>query len=122
MATRADFNVVPFNHNFDQPNESAVKNFPIEAREIRDSHAYLLVQIQGVGPSSHGIKLNGKNITDSRTPDLPPAPNSSVAWFTWMLEFPASMLKTGDNRIEIEKRGSDDFRVGNVVVHWREIV
>ncbi len=122
MAMRADFNVVTFNHTFDQPNESETRNFPIEASEIQDDQAYLLVQTQGVGPSAHGIVINGNDVSDSLTPDLPPAPGKSQSWLLWMLEFPASFLNTGSNRIMIEKRGSDNFKIGNVVVHWREIV
>ncbi|MEO1621861.1 MAG: hypothetical protein AAFU53_12630 [Cyanobacteria bacterium J06632_3] len=116
MPTRSDFNVVPVRQTFNSGNNSFVSTFPIEGTTIVDD-GYLVMQIRGVGePGSHRIVLNGQNIEF----DFRPAPGASQAWLAWMTTFAPGVLRSGSNRIEIKRIGSDNFEVRDIVVNWRE--
>lgn len=113
---RADFNMIRFDQEFTAGSPSATKQFPIEGNAVPIDDAYLLIQVQGVA-SPHAIQING---TVLEAGGLVPAPGSSQAWRVGMNRIPPGILKLGANTITIVRHGNDDFRVGWVVVNWRE--
>ncbi|MGK7888669.1 MAG: hypothetical protein AB4042_05000 [Leptolyngbyaceae cyanobacterium] len=118
MAVSSDFNVIPVRQTFDSNNRLFSVNFPVEtgsARIVDDG--YLIMQVRSVGePGSHQLRLNGEIIPF----DFQPAPGASQAWLAWMTTFRPGVLNSGTNRLEIERIGSDNFEVRDVVINWRE--
>lgn len=110
---RSDFTMVTFNHSFNAASPSETRNFSVEGNPVRDG--YLLVQAFDVERNSHEIAINGQRLPGF---DLPRDGNNE--WQTWMEQIPHGFLNSGQNRITIRRRGNDDFRVANVVIHWRE--
>ncbi len=116
MTTRSDFNVIPIRRTFNSSNNAFSVNFPIEAGKIVDD-GYLVMQVRSVGePGNHQLRINGETIPF----DFQPAPGTSQAWLAWMTTFRPGVLKSGSNRIEIERIGSDNFEVRDIVINWRE--
>jgi hypothetical protein len=119
IMARADFNMIHFNHHFTTgSDEEVIKNFRVEVtgnQRLTDD-AYLLVQVQGVA-ATHSIKINSSVLESGA---LLPAPGSSSAWRVGMNHIPPGVLRRNDNEITIKRFGNDEFRVGWVVVHWRE--
>lgn len=114
---RSDFNLVPIRQKFTTSNPSVTKQFRVEGTDKPIDDAYLLIQVRGVNSLAHNIKINGKSLAGA---DLPPAPNQSQAWLTWLEHVPPDFLKAGTNSIEIERKDHDDFEIRNIVVNWRE--
>jgi hypothetical protein len=117
---RADFNMIPFNHHFNAGSPDEVtKNFRVEvtAGQRLTDDAYLLVQVQGVS-AVHSITLNTTKVLESGA--LLPAPGGSGAWRVAMNHIEPGVLVRDNNTIKIKRFGNDEFRVGWIVVHWRE--
>ncbi|NET48593.1 MAG: hypothetical protein F6K09_07655 [Merismopedia sp. SIO2A8] len=114
---RSDFNWIGIGHNFTVNSPSVSRNFPIEGSQNPTDDAYLLVQVRGVGISTHSIRINDTELGGF---DLAPAPRSSQAWLLWMDHIPSGVLRAGTNEITITRQGNDDFEINGVVVNWRE--
>lgn len=95
-------------------NQTTVKTFNVDATPIGD--AYMLVQALGVSQFTHKVMINGGEIGGF---NLPP----SNDWQTWMIIINERFLKRGANTIQIIRDASttDDFVIGAVVIHWREL-
>ncbi|MCA9884071.1 MAG: hypothetical protein KC546_18325 [Anaerolineae bacterium] len=128
MATRGNFALVPFGEHIgdnatdlDLPtvpfvgNQSTLKSFNIEGHPVNSS--YILVQTYDVDVESHEIFVNGMPLTGLNFPE-------HSGWETWMVALKEGLLKQGMNTIQIvrDTRTTDDFIVGNVVIHWQEYV
>jgi hypothetical protein len=128
MPVGSDFTIIPFSEHLG-PNESdleaswatfvgnqtSVKTFNID--NPPQGEAYLLIQTLHVGVFSHRIFINGVGLNGYNLP-------AHEGWSTWMVPIQEGVLLHGANTLQIMRDdGSDDsFVVGNVVVHWREVV
>lgn len=119
MPTRSDFNVIPVRREFNSNNPSFSADFRVEGAQIVDD-GYLVMQVQGVGePGTHRITLNNFDIEGNF--DFKPAPGGSQAWLAWMTTFePDKLLPDEINTLRIQRIGNDNFRVGDIVINWRE--
>lgn len=115
---RSDFNMIPINQKFTAAAPYKKVGFPIEGNQAPVDDAYLILQAQGVA-SIHAIVINDETIGGVA---LAAAPGNSQAWRMGMAHIPPGLLHSGNNKIEIERHPTtnDDFRVGWVVVNWRE--
>lgn len=95
-------------------NQTSVRSFTIDGVPVGDG--YMLIQALDVGVFSHKIFINKRLIEG---PVLPQHPG----WQTWMIVIEGQMLKQGRNTIQFvrDDRTGDDFVIGNVIIHWREI-
>ncbi|MEL6522426.1 MAG: hypothetical protein AAFQ66_15775 [Pseudomonadota bacterium] len=126
----ADFVWLNFDHTFNGV-DSETRGFRIDEEpdtaapntQNISAEGYLLIQAQNVGndatraddgnAAQHRILING---TDLPAFDLVNANGLNL----WMDRIPDGVLRRGDNRLTIRSVGSDNFRVLNVVVQWRE--
>lgn len=116
---RADFQFVSINQEFSSQNPAVTKTFTVESQlgnlpipPIAD--AYLLITTRNVTLTGHQLSINNQQLPGF---DLRP----HEGWATSMDHIPPGFLKAGQNSITIERIGNDDFSVGFVVVHWREV-
>lgn len=95
-------------------NQSTQLAFGIDGQPV--GQGYMLVQALHVGVFSHEILLNKIALPG---PVLP----QHDGWQTWMITIDEQILKQGRNTIQIVRDANtgDDFVIGNVVVHWREL-
>ena len=111
---------IPFDHHFTAGSPDEVtKNFNVEvtANQNLTDDAYMLIQVQGIS-SVHSITLNDDNVQEGG--GLVPAPGGSSAWRVGLNHISPGALVRGNNKIKIKRFGNDEFRVGWIVVHWRE--
>ena len=94
-------------------NQSTLKAFKIAGRPV--GHSYILMQTYDVDVDSHGILVNGVQLTGISIP-------THSGWQTWMVALKDDLLKTGQNTIQIARdtTTTDEFVLGNLVVHWHE--
>jgi len=126
MPQKANFAVIPFGEHIgdnaadlDLPtvifvgNQSTLKTFEIETVPV--GHGYLLIQTYEVDVNSHEIFVNELPLTGLNIP-------KHTGWQTWMVALRDNLLKAGTNTVQIirDTQTTDDFVVGNVVVHWHE--
>ena len=108
---RADFNWLPFTHDFTENDPTLTVQFPIEGTPIDDG--YLLIAAHNVTFQTHQISINNQELPGF---DMP----LHSGWQTWMDHIPAGVLQSGINSITIVRMGNDDFTTKDIVVHWRE--
>ena len=109
---RADFNWIPFTHDFTENDPTLTVEFPIEGTPIDDG--YLLITAHNVTFQDHQISINNEQLSGF---DI--AMHSS-GWQTWMDRIPSGVLQSGTNSITLVRIGNDDFSTKDIVVHWRE--
>ncbi len=117
---RGDFNYIPVNHNFTANSPVFDIDFQVQldrGQELVDDDGYLLITVRSVNSQNHKIQINGKDLSGF---DIPAAPRDSNAWLTYMDRIQPNTLNSGTNNIQITRVGNDDFRVKDMVVHWRE--
>ena len=124
MAVRSDFNVIPFKeHLGDKKGDldtdftwkgkfSSVKSFRIEGKPVDD--AFLLINHKDVHNSSHVIRINNVNLPWLDIID------ADGKYVTQMKLIPPGVLFQGNNTIQIEQKGDDNFIIYEIVVHLRE--
>ena len=108
---RADFNWLPFTHDFTENDPTLTVQFPIEGTPIDD--AYLIITAHNVTFQTHQISINNQELPGF---DMP----LNNGWQTWMDHIPAGFLQSGTNSISVVRAGNDDFTTKDIVVHWRE--
>ncbi len=114
---RSDFNLIPIGHKFTVNAPTVTKEFPIEGTKDILDDGYILIEVQGVGRSTHRIQINNVDLPGV---DLPPAPGGSQAFLVVMNRIHPNTLRLGTNSITITRQGNDDFEITNVVINWRE--
>lgn len=139
---RADFRVINFNSHLGdkqddlvggerftfQGSETPVRTFWIDNRPV--DRAYIILQAFNVGNRFHKVFINGEDLAEPPSDFfIPEVDEGDVArsWQTWMDTFDGSILRRGENAIQIkkaatERAGQDNFFIGEVVISWREIV
>ena len=128
MALQGNFALIPFGEHIgdsagdlEMPlvkfvgNQSTLKTFEIAGRPV--GHSYVLMQTYDVDVDSHQIHVNGVQLSGINIP-------THHGWHTWMVALKDDLLKTGPNSVQIARdtTTTDDFVVGNIVVHWHEFV
>ncbi|KUL43769.1 hypothetical protein ADL12_06775 [Streptomyces regalis] len=81
-----------------------------------------MIQVFGVDYQTHRILVNGE---DLRQFDIASQQPGRPVWETWLDPIEEGILRRGRNTIQIlhgSTPQTDNFIVGNVVVHWREEV
>ena len=129
MATaRADFQVFDWKEhlgdnqgdiNTDFPFEgqfSSTKTFFIGQAPFRAG--FVQSQVSHVDELSHQILINGDPLPGI---DLPRTGHGSTDLRTHTAVIPASFLRQGDNTIQFQRVGGDNFLIHHVIVHWREL-
>lgn len=111
----SDFTWIHFDEKFNINDPAHTKTFSVETVEKPIGSAYLLMQVRGVGKTTHSIKINGQEL-----PLFDLATSGSNDWLLWMDVIPPNVLKSGQNAITITRKGNDNFEIGGVVVNWRE--
>ncbi len=125
----SDFVWLNFDEEFNSSNKEATRSFTIDEVPVAASQqgspisaeGYILIQGHDVGNNAsdpgdamrHRILINGKNLPAFDMVDRD-------GWNLWMDRIPDGFLKKGQNRLTIQRRDRDTFKVANVVVHWRE--
>ena len=111
---RADFNWMPFGHEFTANNPTFSVSFPIEGTRDPVDDAYLLITAHNVSNQSHQIFIN-----DVALPGFD-LPIHNPGWMTWMDHIQPGLLRLGTNTLRVVRAGGDDFTTKDAVVHWRE--
>jgi len=116
---RSDFAIVGIFERFNDTTTVVSQTFQVEGQPIGD--AYLIVQQFDVEVRSHQIEVNGIDLPGMDFTAMPPNDPNNV-WLVWLDRIPPGILQAGSNRITIRRSELVDegFRVGNVVIHWRE--
>lgn len=129
--TNSDFAWLNFDEAFNAANPTATRGFRIDGvpvsatQENSDitSEGYILIQAEDVGRDNtakddgdraeHRILVNGRNL---------PAFDmiAHEGWNLWIDRIPEGFLQQGDNRLTVARAPGDNFRIANIVVHWRE--
>lgn len=112
-----DFSWIHFGVDFNINNTIATRSFTIEGNPLSEGNGYLLIQALDIELDTHEILINDQNLPSF---DLPGQLAFNQLWMTWMDRVPQSFLRQGRNSITIRRTSADDFRIENVVVHWRE--
>jgi hypothetical protein len=128
MPVGSDFTIIQFTEHLganeaDLPaswatfvgNQTSVKTFNID--NPPQGEAYLLIQTLHVGAFSHRIFINGVGLNGYNLPQ-------HEGWSTWMVVIQDGVLVHGANTLQVvrDEETNDNFVVGHVVVHWREVV
>ncbi len=80
-------------------------------------HAFIILSVKGLR-NSVAIKVNGQTIDQ-----LHPAPdtaNFQKTWFTQMVAMRGSVLRNGNNVLELEARPGDNFQVKNTFCFFHQ--
>ena len=127
MPVRSDFTMIHFSEHLGSNevdlnapwarfvgNQSTLKTFNVDNRPTGE--AYLLIQTLKVGVFSHKIIINGTELSGYNLPQ-------HDGWTVWMAGIDEGILKHGANTLQIirDTSAQDNFVVGYVVIHWREI-
>ncbi|MEO1391623.1 MAG: hypothetical protein AAFV90_01770 [Cyanobacteria bacterium J06634_5] len=112
----SDFTWVNFDAQFSANNPETTRTFEIEGNPLNNGNGYLLIQAQDVEQGNHRILINNQNLPSF---DIPVQGGNNLRT-TWMDRVPQSFLRQGQNRITIQREGSESFFVFNVMVQWRE--
>jgi hypothetical protein len=96
-------------------NQTSLKTFNVDNPPAGE--AYLLIQTLHVGVFSHRIYINGIELNGYQIPQ-------HDGWATWLVGIAEGVLLHGSNTLQIlrDANTGDSFVVGQVVVHWREVV
>lgn len=96
--------------------QTSLLNFYVDG-VILPPWIYLIVTAYDVHNYGHRILINGQDLPGF---DIPPAPGR---WQTWMSVVPIPLIQKGYNTIQIKRDTStgDNFAIGTVAIHWREI-
>lgn len=116
---RSDFNYTPVNQLFNDANSTFETNFIVDLSSSQSvvDDGYLLITVRSVDFAGHQILINNTQLGSF---DIPLPPGDSDAWLTYMDRIEPGILRGGTNELEIRRKGSDNFVVKDVVVHWRE--
>ena len=129
MSTHADFYIVGFGEHLGnnvsdlnvpwatfKGNESSKKIFHIDGDPL-EFDKYLLMQVLHVDSSSHIVKINGVDLAGI---DITRSPEPNI--WNVILDLIDAPLQRGENTIQIIRAsGGDNFVIGNVFIHWREV-
>lgn len=113
----SNFAWVNFEFDFNVINTTINRTFVIEGEPLNEGNGYLLIQARDVERGSHRILINNQELPGF---DLPGQLAFNQLWMTWMDGLPQAFLRQGENTITIRRTSADDFRIENVVVHWKE--
>ncbi len=129
---RADFAIITFNEHLGNKKEdlkiphnvnpiwvgdqTTIKEFYIEGNPVF-GHAYLQIMVYEVHFPGHKVLING---TELPFYDLPPCKGQ---WLNSIAPIGVELRKNSINTIQIIRNPvhQDNFIIGHVVVHWREI-
>ncbi|TQV78455.1 DUF7383 domain-containing protein [Denitrobaculum tricleocarpae] len=127
MATRSDFKIIHFwDHLGDDKgdistsatfrgDETPAYCFYVDATPL---DGYVVLQAYDVDSDYHEVLINGMALPYEDIMQH----GSHNSWSVWLDEIPAKYLKRGNNTIKVKRsRGEDNFIIGDVVVHWREL-
>lgn len=128
MTVHADFQLITFNEHLGDSagdigtsmpfmgDQTTKKTFNVDGSPT--GLGYLELQVYDIHSSSHKVLINDKDLGGF---DIPTGPVED-RWQTWMDGIENGVLKKGQNTIQIKRAsGGDNFLVGNVAVHWREL-
>ena len=83
-----------------------------------DSSGFVQYQVSHVDELSHEILVNGKALP---AVDVFRTGHGETGLMTHTDLIPSSFLKRGQNTIQFQRRGGDNFLIHHVIVHWREL-
>jgi hypothetical protein len=96
---------------------SSAKIFEINQTPM-DSSGFVQYQVSHVDELSHEILINGKALP---AVDVSRTGHGETGTMTHTDLIPSSFLKKGQNTIQFQRRGGDNFLIHHVIVHWREL-
>lgn len=131
MGLRSDFTYLRFNEHLGDKagdlkmtevpttwvgGQTSLKNFTAEG-PVLPGYAYLMVTAYDVQSYGHRVVINGLDLNGF---DIPPCPGR---WQTWMDLIDTAFIAPGNNTFQIIKKtgSTDNFIIGTVVIHWREL-
>jgi hypothetical protein len=94
---------------------SSKKTFFIGQEPFRSG--YVEYQASHVDSLAHEILINNQPL---RAVDVFRTGNGSTGLQTHTDIIPHSFLRKGDNTIQFQRKGDDNFLIHHVIVHWRE--
>ena len=130
MSARADFEVFTFNEHLGENQSdintdftfrgqfSSIKVFEINQTPF-NSDGYVEYQVSHVDELAHEILINGKALPAVDV--FRTGKESDTGLQTHTDVIPASFFKKGENTIQFQRKGNDNFLIHHVIVHWREL-
>lgn len=129
MGARADFQVFLVNEHLGDDQSDINTDFTFKGEfsspkifEINqdpfDSSGFVQYQVSHVDELSHEILINGKPLP---AVDVFRTGHGETGSMTHTDVIPASFLKKGQNTIQFQRKGGDNFLIHHVIVHWREL-
>ncbi|RAM52577.1 MAG: hypothetical protein C6Y22_05260 [Hapalosiphonaceae cyanobacterium JJU2] len=129
MSARADFQVLSFNeHLGDNQGDintdftfkgtfSSAKIFEINQEPF--SSGFVQYQVSHVDELSHEILINGKPLAGIDVHRTGQGKHTGLQTHTDII--PSDFFKKGQNTIQFQRKGGDNFLIHHVIVHWREL-
>lgn len=130
MGARADFQVFTFtehlgdiqgdiNTDFTFMGQfSSTKIFEIN-QEPFHSAGFVQYQVSHVDELSHEILINGQPLPAIDVQRTGHATHTGLQTHTDVI--PSSFFRMGQNTIQFQRKGGDNFLIHHVIVHWREL-
>ncbi len=130
MGARADFEVFTFNEHLGDDESDINTDFDFQGQfssekvfEINQTlfqvAGYVQYQVSHVDHLSHEILINGSRLPGVDVHRTGHGTNTGLQTHTDVI--PSSFLRQGENTIQFERRGGDNFLIHHVIVHWREL-
>jgi hypothetical protein len=97
---------------------SSIKVFEINQTPF-DADGYVEYQVSHVDELAHEILVNGKALPAIDVFRTGQGAHTGLQTHTDVI--PASAFRKGENTIQFQRKGNDNFLIHHVIVHWREL-
>jgi hypothetical protein len=130
MSARADFQVFQVNEHLGDNEDDINTDFDFMGQRsskmtfhINQSlfavDGYVSYKVSHVDELAHEILINDVLLPAVYVSRTGHGEHTGIQTHTHVI--PARFLKTGENTIQFERNGGDNFLIHHVIVHWREI-